>query len=118
MGGQEEALIGRSAKAQHRRHQCEGRAASLFVGQIWEDVHDDAVGGVEASVEMGVPGSAEHHVCIVGPRLGKCRKADEILDVLVQAVGVISVVEFSNITFQFHGIDSSVNVPGQTAFAR
>ena len=71
---EEEALIGRSAKAQHRRHQCEGRAASLFVGQIWEDVHDDAVGGVEASVEMGVPGSAEHHVCIVGPRLGKCRK--------------------------------------------
>ena len=91
----EEALVRRGTEAQRRRDQSEGRSGSLLFGEIGEDIHDDAMGGVEPTVNVGVTGGAENDIGVVGPRHRKARhvRRAEVLHELVKPVGVVAVVE-------------------------
>lgn len=92
---EEESLIGRSADAKRGRNQSEARPPAFFFGEVGENRQQGFVSGVEAAVYVGVAVGAEDHIAAVVPRHRELRHmaGAEILDDLVQTVGVIAVVE-------------------------
>ena len=92
---EEESLIGSSADAERGRNQSEARPPAFLFGEIGKDRQQGFVGGVEAAVYVGVAVGAEDDIAAVFPRHRElCHVARaEILDDLMQPVGVVAVVE-------------------------
>ena len=92
---EEKSLIGGSADAERGRNQSEARPPSFLFGEVGENRQQGFVGGVEAAVYVSVAVGAEDHIAAVVPRHRELRHmaGAEILDDLMQTVGVIAVVE-------------------------